>query len=207
MNPDSLAGDPVQDIQSTSPPSSKRCQSSKSIFSRPISSHFPSSKRREATPSNELAPTASRRDNYGRPRKVPKHVVTNACTNCRKARSKVCFMPALSRCVKIWRHLSNNPRKCDGAEPACERCTSKNGAKSCHYETPVKAMKTLLMQEIQRLHSRLKSFEQEKSSLEERNACMEKVFNACVYGGRSAEPIGRLNRGESYESCAESLDC
>ncbi|KAL6718992.1 hypothetical protein ACLMJK_003227 [Lecanora helva] len=117
-----------------------------------------------------------------RKRQVPTSVTPNACTNCKKARTK-----------------------CDGAKPSCQRCVNRNTPDTCHYQIHAKTAREEMIREIQHLQRKSSHLEYEKEHLGEKNSWIEKIMRSLKEDGQNGEIISRLKRGESHQSIAEWL--
>ncbi|KAL8938140.1 MAG: hypothetical protein Q9211_003350 [Gyalolechia sp. 1 TL-2023] len=126
------------------------------------------------------APKPTRRRTYG-------SITFNACTNCKKARTK-----------------------CDGRKPACQRCINRQSPKTCHYELHSKAAKQQMLREIERLRAENKHLAQEHSALDRKNNLLESIFQALEdddesHDDQSLHILHLLKRGKSLRSIAEQL--
>ncbi|KAL8733265.1 MAG: hypothetical protein Q9181_003660 [Wetmoreana brouardii] len=116
-----------------------------------------------------------------RKRKAPAAITHNACTSCKKARSK-----------------------CDGLKP-CQRCISRQMQHSCHYEIHSKAAKDQLMGEIRRLRQENHGLVQRNLDLSESNELLKIIFQS-LKDDRQCQEVGRrLKRGDDHQSIADWL--
>ncbi|KAL8718910.1 MAG: hypothetical protein Q9225_004013 [Loekoesia sp. 1 TL-2023] len=117
-----------------------------------------------------------------RKRRTPGSVTLNACTSCKKARSK-----------------------CDGRKPACSRCANRQQSRSCVYEMHSKAAKDQMMAEIERLRTENQHLVQRHLVLGEKNDLLESVVQSLRDDHQSKEIMHYLKRGENLRSIAERL--
>ncbi|KAL8703252.1 MAG: hypothetical protein Q9201_003558 [Fulgogasparrea decipioides] len=116
-----------------------------------------------------------------RKRKAPAAITHNACTSCKKARSK-----------------------CNGLKP-CQRCISRQMQHSCHYEIHSKAAKDQLMGEIRRLRQENHSLVQRNLDLSETKELLEMIFRSLKDDKQCQEVGRRLRRGDDHQSIADWL--
>lgn len=99
----------------------------------------------------------------------------------------------------------NHVLQCDGAKPACKRCTVRRIPNECHYEPHAKTAKEQMVREIQRLQKKNESLEEEKDNLGEKNDWIEMIMSSLKEDGQGTEIIRRLKQGETHQAIAEWL--
>lgn len=127
-------------------------------------------------------------------RKAPGSVTLNACTNCKKARSKVSnsFPPFF---FVLWPPRVEKPchDQCDGQKPACKRCITRRIPQPCLYEMHARIAKDHLLAEIERLRTENHHLAQRNRALHEKNGLMQLVVQSSRYGNQSDKIIQRLS--------------
>ncbi|KAL8806379.1 MAG: hypothetical protein Q9182_001409 [Xanthomendoza sp. 2 TL-2023] len=88
-------------------------------------------------------------------RQPPRSITLNACTNCKKARTK-----------------------CDGGRPNCARCITRQVHEPCEYVLHTKAAKEEMMSAIRQLQEEIRQLRQQNKTLSERNDILETILQS-----------------------------
>ncbi|KAL8697405.1 MAG: hypothetical protein Q9224_002334 [Gallowayella concinna] len=115
-------------------------------------------------------------------RQPPRSITLNACTNCKKARTK-----------------------CDGGRPNCSRCISRQISQPCQYVLHTKAAKEEMMAAIRQLQEELRQLRQQNKNLSERNDMLETIFRSLKDDTHRQQVISHLQREDDYQRVVDRL--
>ena len=135
-------------------------------------------------------------------RRVAGSITANACTNCKKARTKVIF-PSDSFLITITL-TSVAFLQCDGAKPTCRRCFERSW-RDCSYEVHAKTVKNLMLREIRQLQRKNEDLEQQHKALLQKHARVEQFVETLKDDRRFTVVVDRLRRGDNLRSIAQWL--
>ncbi|KAH7115445.1 hypothetical protein B0J13DRAFT_572151 [Dactylonectria estremocensis] len=107
-------------------------------------------------------------------------VTANACTQCRKKRTK-----------------------CDGQRP-CGRCKAQEDVE-CVYEIPVLQTKANMRAEIESLRAEIESLQAKIKNMHHQQRSSDHILTALIRPVQDEEVLTRLRKGQSIESISEWL--